>query len=26
VEALIDGSVHVAWNSPLAWLRAERLA
>jgi ABC-type phosphate/phosphonate transport system substrate-binding protein len=26
VEALVDGQVHAAWNSPLAWLRAERLA
>jgi ABC-type phosphate/phosphonate transport system substrate-binding protein len=26
VEDLIDGKIHVAWNSPLAWLRAERLA
>ncbi|HEX8771754.1 MAG TPA: PhnD/SsuA/transferrin family substrate-binding protein, partial [Acidimicrobiales bacterium] len=26
VEALIDGTIDVAWNSPLAWLRAERLA
>jgi phosphonate transport system substrate-binding protein len=26
VEALIDGHIHVAWNSPLAWLRARRLA
>ncbi len=25
VEALFDGSIHVAWNSPLAWLRAERM-
>jgi ABC-type phosphate/phosphonate transport system substrate-binding protein len=24
VESLFDGTVHVAWNSPLAWLRAER--
>ena len=26
VEALFDGSIQVAWNSPLAWVRAERLA
>lgn len=26
VEALIDGSIDVAWNSPLAYLRAERIA
>jgi phosphonate transport system substrate-binding protein len=26
VDALMDGTVDVAWNSPLAWLRAERLA
>jgi phosphonate transport system substrate-binding protein len=26
VEALIDGHLHVAWNSPLAWVRARRLA
>jgi ABC-type phosphate/phosphonate transport system substrate-binding protein len=26
VEALIDGHIHVAWNSPLAWVRARRLA
>lgn len=25
-EDLIDGRVDVAWNSPLAWLRCERLA
>ena len=25
VESLFDGTVHVAWNSPLAWLRAERM-
>lgn len=25
VEALFDGTIHVAWNSPLAWLRAERM-
>lgn len=26
VEAQFDGEVHVAWNSPLAWLRAETMA
>lgn len=26
VEAQFRGEVHVAWNSPLAWLRAERMA
>ena len=26
VEALLAGSVHVAWNSPLAWIEADRLA
>jgi len=26
VEELVDGRVHVAWNSPLAWVRARRLA
>lgn len=26
VEALFDGHLHVAWNSPLAWVRARRLA
>jgi phosphonate transport system substrate-binding protein len=26
VEAQFDGRVHVAWNSPLAWVRAERIA
>jgi phosphonate transport system substrate-binding protein len=26
VEALLAGAIHVAWNSPLAWIRAERLA
>jgi ABC-type phosphate/phosphonate transport system substrate-binding protein len=26
VEDLVAGRVHLAWNSPLAWLRAERLA
>ena len=26
VQALINGHIHVAWNSPLAWVRARRLA
>ncbi|KOX34891.1 hypothetical protein ADK67_02850 [Saccharothrix sp. NRRL B-16348] len=26
VEDLVAGRLHAAWNSPLAWLRAERLA
>lgn len=26
VEALFAGQIHVAWNSPLAWLQAERIA
>jgi phosphonate transport system substrate-binding protein len=26
VEALVAGGIHVAWNSPLAWIRAHRLA
>lgn len=26
VEALLDGVVDLAWNSPLAWVRARRLA
>jgi ABC-type phosphate/phosphonate transport system substrate-binding protein len=26
VEALIRGSIHVAWHSPLAWLQTERIA
>ena len=26
VEALISGQIHVAWNSPLAWLQSERIA
>jgi len=26
VEALMDGTIDVAWNSPLAWARAHRLA
>jgi ABC-type phosphate/phosphonate transport system substrate-binding protein len=25
VQALFDGGVDVAWNSPLAWIRAERI-
>jgi len=25
VEALVEGHLHVAWNSPLAWVRAARL-
>lgn len=25
-EALLDGDVHLAWNSPLAFVRAERMA
>ena len=25
VEALLEGKIHAAWNSPLAWLRAERM-
>ena len=25
VEALLDGQIDVAWNSPLAWIRAQRL-
>lgn len=25
VEALFDGGIDVAWNSPLAWIRAERI-
>lgn len=25
VEALMGGHIHVAWNSPLAWVRARRL-
>ncbi|ODU04248.1 MAG: hypothetical protein ABS81_10865 [Pseudonocardia sp. SCN 72-86] len=25
VEDLVDGRIHAAWNSPLAWLRAQRL-
>ncbi len=26
VDALMSGHIHVAWNSPLAWVRARRLA
>src|SRR5262245_663321 len=26
VEASLAGHFHVAWNSPLAWIRAERMA
>lgn len=26
VEALVAGEIHIAWNSPLAWVRADRLA
>ncbi|MFJ6676970.1 phosphate/phosphite/phosphonate ABC transporter substrate-binding protein [Actinosynnema sp. NPDC091369] len=26
VEDLVSGKLHAAWNSPLAWLRAQRLA
>lgn len=26
VEALVAGHIHVAWNSPLAWLQSERIA
>jgi len=26
VEALVAGQIHVAWNSPLAWLQTERIA
>ena len=26
VEAQFDGTIHLAWNSPLAWIRAERIA
>jgi ABC-type phosphate/phosphonate transport system substrate-binding protein len=25
-EDLVEGRIHAAWNSPLAWLRSERLA
>ncbi|HVW35233.1 MAG TPA: hypothetical protein VHL53_22055, partial [Acidimicrobiia bacterium] len=24
VEDLLDGRIHAAWNSPLAWVRARR--
>ena len=26
VEAQFDGTLHLAWNSPLAWIRADRMA
>ncbi|MFN0317616.1 MAG: phosphate/phosphite/phosphonate ABC transporter substrate-binding protein [Burkholderiales bacterium] len=26
VEAMFEGGIHVAWNSPLAWIRAQRMA
>src|ERR1700688_1291873 len=26
VEALLDGTIHVAWYSPLAWVRSRRMA
>ncbi len=26
VEALVQGQIHVAWNSPLAWLQSKRIA
>jgi phosphonate transport system substrate-binding protein len=26
VEELLGGRIHAAWNSPLAWVRADRLA
>src|SRR5262249_13277788 len=26
VESHLAGDVHIAWNSPLAWIRAERMA
>jgi phosphonate transport system substrate-binding protein len=26
VEDLVQGRIHAAWNSPLAWIRAQRLA
>jgi phosphonate transport system substrate-binding protein len=26
VQALLDGEIHVAWNSPLAWIETERAA
>src|SRR5882672_2707202 len=25
VEDLLDGRIHAAWNSPLAWVRARRI-
>ncbi len=25
-DALLDGTIHIAWNSPLAWVRCRRLA
>jgi ABC-type phosphate/phosphonate transport system substrate-binding protein len=25
VEAMFEGAIHVAWNSPLAWIRAARM-
>ncbi len=24
VKALLEGAIHIAWNSPLAWLEAQR--
>ncbi len=26
VQAQFDGTIHLAWNSPLAWVRADRIA
>ena len=26
VESHLAGEVHIAWNSPLAWIRSERMA
>jgi phosphonate transport system substrate-binding protein len=26
VQAQFDGAIHLAWNSPLAWVRADRIA
>ncbi len=26
VEAQFEGTIHIAWNSPLAWVRADRIA
>jgi ABC-type phosphate/phosphonate transport system substrate-binding protein len=26
VDALVEGVIHVAWNSPLAWINSQRLA